>query len=53
MRQLMKNKFGQMGMVGAAVGLLITLIIAVIIYYNIAASINTTAIDALLQKPSS
>ena len=37
-----------MGMVGAAVGLLITLIIAVIIYYNIAASINTTAIDALL-----
>jgi len=35
-------------MVGAAVGLLITLIIVVLIYYNIAASINTTAVDALL-----
>jgi hypothetical protein len=38
----------QMGMVGAAVGLLITLIIVVLIYWNIAASIDTTAIDAKL-----
>jgi hypothetical protein len=38
-----------MGMVGAAVGLLITLIIVVLIYYNITASIDTTAIDAKLQ----
>lgn len=37
-----------MGMVGAAVGLLITLIIVVLIYYNIAASIDTTGIDAKL-----
>ena len=37
-----------MGMVGAAVGLLITLIIVVLIYYNIAASIDHTAVDAKL-----
>jgi hypothetical protein len=37
-----------MAMVGAAVGLLITLIIAVLVYYNVAASIDTTGIDALL-----
>jgi hypothetical protein len=37
-----------MGMVGAAVGLLITLIIVVLIYYNIAASIDTTGVDAKL-----
>jgi uncharacterized integral membrane protein len=35
----------QMGMVGAAVGLLITLIIVVLIYYNITASIDTSSID--------
>ena len=35
-------------MVGAAVGLLITLIIAVLIYYNIAQGIDTTGIDAKL-----
>jgi hypothetical protein len=44
----MKNNHAQMGMVGAAVGLLITLVIVVLIYYNIAASIDTTAIDAKL-----
>jgi hypothetical protein len=49
MRQILsKNTHAQMGMVGAAVGLLITLIIAVLIYYNIAASMDTTAIDAKL-----
>ena len=48
MRQITKNKYGQMGMVGAAVGLLITLIIAVLIYYNIASGIDTAAIDAKL-----
>lgn len=39
------DKLGQMGMVGAAVGLFITLIITVLIYYNIAASIDTTTVD--------
>ena len=38
----------QMNMVGAAVGLFITLIIAVLIYYNISASIDTTTIDSKL-----
>jgi len=49
MRQLLGNKLGQAGMVGAAVGLLITLIIAVLIYYNIAGSIDVTGIDAKLE----
>jgi hypothetical protein len=35
----------QMGMVGAAVGLLITLIIVILIYYNVSASIDTSSID--------
>ena len=43
-----KNKLAQMGMVGAAIGLLITLIIAVLVYYNVSASIDTTTIDASL-----
>jgi hypothetical protein len=49
MKQFLYGKDrAQMGMVGAAVGLLITLIIVVLIYYNITASIDTTAIDAKL-----
>jgi hypothetical protein len=48
LRKFLGNKAGQFGMVGAAVGLLITLIIAVLIYYNIAASLDTTAVDAKL-----
>jgi hypothetical protein len=38
MRKLINHKSAQIGMVGAAVGLLITLIIAVLIYYNVAPS---------------
>jgi hypothetical protein len=49
MKQFLYGKDrAQMGMVGAAVGLLITLIIVVLIYYNISASIDTTAVDAKL-----
>ena len=33
-------------MVGMIVGILVTLMIAVLIFYNIAASIDTTSIDA-------
>ena len=33
-------------MVGAVVGILVTLIIAVLVFYNIAGSIDTTTIDA-------
>jgi len=45
--RLLNNK-AQMGMVAAAVGLFITLIIAILIYYNVANSIDTTTIDASL-----
>ena len=48
MRKFLRNNHAQMGMVGAAVGLFITLIIAVLIYYNIAASVDTTTIDGKL-----
>jgi len=48
MRKLFGNKHAQMGMVGAAIGLFITLIIAILIYYNIAASVDVTTIDAKL-----
>ena len=35
-------------MVGAVVGILVTLIIAVLVFYNIAGSIDTTTIDGSL-----
>jgi len=38
LKQFMHNNHAQMGMVGTAVGLLITLIIVVLIFYNISAS---------------
>ena len=37
---------GNVQMIGAVVGILITLIIAVLVFYNVAASIDTTTIDA-------
>jgi O-antigen/teichoic acid export membrane protein len=37
-----------MSMIGAAVGLFITLAIVVLIYYNVMASLDTTSIDAKL-----
>ena len=48
MRKLFKNRHGQIGLVGAAIGLLITLTVAILIYFNIAASVDTTSIDAKL-----
>ena len=47
-RNFIKDHGAQMAMVGQAVGLLITLIIVVLVYYNIAASVDTTGIDAKL-----
>lgn len=35
-------------MIGGVVGILVTLIIAVLVFYNIAGSIDTTTIDASL-----
>ena len=37
---------GNVQMVGAVVGILVTLIIAVLVFYNVAGSIDTTSIDA-------
>jgi len=45
---LKKNDSGNVQMVGMVVGLLITIIIAVLIFYNVAGSIDTTTIDAEL-----
>jgi hypothetical protein len=42
-RKLVGNDNGQMQMIGAAVGLFITIIICILIYYNIAASTQQTA----------
>jgi len=46
MRRLLSNKHGQMAMVGAAIGLFVTLIVSILVYYNIAGSIDTNTIDA-------
>ena len=46
MRKL--NEQANVAMIGAVVGILITLIIAVLVFYNVAGSIDTTTIDASL-----
>jgi len=46
MKKLLENKAGSVQMIGAVVGILITLIIAVLVFYNVAGSIDTTGIDA-------
>ena len=46
LKQLLKNDAGNVQMIGAVVGIFITLIIAVLVFYNVAASIDTTSIDA-------
>ena len=50
MKHLLKNNHAQMGMVGAAVGLFITLIISVLIFYNISSSIDTTTLENNVRK---
>jgi len=53
MRNFLKNDKADAKMIGAVIGILITLIITVLVFYNIAASIDTTAIDAdLADTPS-
>ena len=46
--RLGKNKLANVGMVGAAVAILVTLMVSVLIVYNIAGSLDTTTIDASL-----
>ena len=45
MRHLLGNKNAQMGVVSAAIGLLITLIVVVLVFYNIAGSIDTAELE--------
>jgi len=47
-KPLLKNDEADVRMIGAVVGILITLIIAVLVFYNIAGSIDTTTIDGEL-----
>ena len=46
MREITKNKIASVGMVGAAVAILVTIMISVLIVYNIAGSIDASTIDA-------
>jgi len=46
MKNLLKNDEADVRMVGAVVGVLVTIIIAVLVFYNIAASIDVADIDA-------
>jgi heme/copper-type cytochrome/quinol oxidase subunit 2 len=48
MRKLFKSNLAQAGMVGAAIGILITIIIGALIYFSVAGSLDTTSIDAKL-----
>ena len=46
MLSLRKDDKANVQMIGAVVGIFVTLIIAVLVFYNIAGSIDTTTIDA-------
>lgn len=48
LKKLLKNNEADVRMVGAVVGILVTMIIAVLVFYNIAGSIDLTGIDASL-----
>lgn len=44
-RKLLKNDDGNVKMVGAVVGLFVTLAVVILVFYNIAASIDADALD--------
>jgi len=46
LRDIKTDENGNVKMIGMVVGVLVTLIIAVLIFYNVAGSIDTTTIDA-------
>lgn len=46
MRKFLDNQEGNVKMVGAVVGILVTLIIAVLVFYNIAGSIDASSVDS-------
>lgn len=46
LKHILNDEQADVRMVGAVVGILVTIIIAVLVFYNIAGSIDTTDIDA-------
>jgi len=46
LRKFLDNQEGNVKMVGAVVGILVTLIIAVLVFYNIAGSIDASSVDS-------
>jgi len=48
MKQLLNDDKADVRMIGGVVGILVTLIIAVLVFYNIAGSIDTDTIDGEL-----
>ena len=46
LRSFGKNEAADTAMIGGVIGILITLIIAVLVFYNVAGNIDTTSIDA-------
>ena len=46
MKPILKDDKADVRMIGGVVGILVTLIIAVLVFYNIAGSIDTSTIDA-------
>jgi len=46
LKPIRKNDEADVKMIGMVVGILVTLIIAVLVFYNIAGSIDTTTIDS-------
>lgn len=46
LRKLHTNEDADVRMIGGVVGILVTLIVAVLVFYNIAGSVDTTGIDA-------
>ena len=53
MRKLMTNNHADVKMIGAVVGLLITIIIAVLVFYTIAGSMDNTTLDAKFTRGDS
>ena len=46
LKKLLKDDDANTQMIGAVVGILVTLIIAVLVFYNIASSIDVSSLDA-------
>jgi len=50
MRKFLKNTLADVGTIGAAVAILVTIMVSILIVYNIAASIDANDIDTSLQS---